>query len=70
MISYLFQCEQEIPHLQHCLRYLAILILLLIVPLTLAAEEKTQVDQIFALFDSGEAIPRETIEQNLALLEN
>lgn len=69
MISYLFQCEQEIPHLQHCLRYLAILILLLIVPLTLAAEEKTQVDQIFALFDSGEAIPRETIEQNLALLE-
>lgn len=69
MISYLFQCEQEIPHLQHCLRYLAILILLLIVPLTLAAEDKTQVDQIFALFDSGEAIPRETIEQNLALLE-
>jgi len=69
MISYLFQCEQEIPPLQDCQRYLTILILLLIAPLKLAAEEKTQVDQIFALFDSGETVPRETIEQNLALLE-
>ncbi|MGL4746947.1 MAG: hypothetical protein ACRCYF_04305, partial [Shewanella sp.] len=55
--------------MQDCQRYLTILILLLIAPLKLAAEEKTQVDQIFALFDSGEAVPRETIEQNLALLE-
>ncbi|MCL1119254.1 diguanylate cyclase [Shewanella seohaensis] len=33
------------------------------------AEEQTQVDQIFALFDSGEAMTRESIEQNLSLLE-
>lgn len=33
------------------------------------AEGQAQVDQIFALFDSGEAMTRESIEQNLSLLE-
>lgn len=44
--------------------------MLLIGPHRIAiAEEQTQVDQIFALFDSGEAMTRESIEQNLSLLE-
>ncbi|ABI40261.1 diguanylate cyclase [Shewanella sp. MR-4] len=70
MISYLFQREQETSHLRYSLRYLAICLMLLIGPLRVAiAEEKTRVDQIFALFDSGESMTRESIEQNISLLE-
>ncbi|ASK70421.1 MULTISPECIES: GGDEF domain-containing protein [Shewanella] len=56
--------------MQHYLRYLAICLMLLIGTHRVAiAEGQAQVDQIFALFDSGEAMTRESIEQNLSLLE-
>ncbi|PWF62426.1 GGDEF domain-containing protein [Shewanella sp. BC20] len=56
--------------MQHYLRYLAICLMLLIGTHRVAiAEGQAQVDQIFALFDSGEAMTRESIEQNLLLLE-
>lgn len=53
----------------HQLRYLSFSLLLLLLPLSNAmAEEKTQVDKIFARFESGVPMTREEIESNLALL--
>lgn len=55
--------------MQHQLRYLSFSLLLLLLPLSNAmAEEKTQVDKIFARFESGVPIIREEIESNLVLL--
>ncbi len=70
MISYLFQCEQETFPLPHTQRNLSLFLMLLLVPLSLAvAEEKPQIDQIFKLFESGEVMARESVEQNIALLD-
>ena len=53
----------------HQLRYLSFSLLLLLLPLSNAmAEEKTQVDKIFARFESGVPMTREEIESNLVLL--
>ena len=53
----------------HQLRYLSFSLLLLLLPLSNAmAEEKTQVDKIFARFESGVPMSREEIESNLVLL--
>ncbi|MBW3526868.1 GGDEF domain-containing protein [Shewanella sp. NKUCC05_KAH] len=53
----------------HQLRYLSFSLLLLLLPLSSAmAEEKTQVDKIFARFESGVPMTREEIESNLVLL--
>lgn len=53
----------------HQLRYLSFSLLLLLLPLSNAmAEEKTQVDKIFARFESGVPMSREEIESNLMLL--
>lgn len=53
----------------HQLRYLSFSLLLLLLPLSnTMAEEKTQVDKIFARFESGVPMTREEIESNLVLL--
>ncbi|AVI65083.1 GGDEF domain-containing protein [Shewanella sp. WE21] len=53
----------------HKLRYLSFSLLLLLLPLSnTMAEEKTQVDKIFARFESGVPMTREEIESNLVLL--
>lgn len=53
----------------HQLRYLSFSLLLLLLPLSNAmAEEKTQVDKIFARFENGVPMTREEIESNLVLL--
>jgi len=55
--------------LLHQLRYLSFSLLLLLLPLSnTMAEEKTQVDKIFARFESGVPMTREEIESNLVLL--
>ncbi|MEL4388756.1 GGDEF domain-containing protein [Shewanella xiamenensis] len=70
MASYLFQSEQEIYLLRYCRRFFAIALLLFTGQAYLAlAEEPSQVEQIFKLFDSGETMSREAIEKNIALLE-
>lgn len=50
-------------------RYLDVFLLIIGQSCLAFAEEQPQVDQLFKLFDSGESMPRGTIEQNIALLE-